>query len=62
MNTKSKNEIREGFKNWKSVLEDLEESATKTYMPLLADSLALASKILETYRQAFLSLENKKEK
>ena len=51
--------IEKGFKVWKETLEELQKSADKTYMPLLASSLELSVKILETYNKAYKHISEK---
>lgn len=48
--------IDEGFESWNKILLDLERTATKSFMPLLATSLKLSKEILETYEKAFRKL------
>jgi len=55
MATKKENEnkVDKAFKGWESALKELTEGAEKCYMPLLAESLKLSTKILKTYETSF---------
>ena len=51
--------IEDGFKEWKRVLDELADSATKCYMPLLASSLKWNKEIVEGYRKSFKITQEK---
>jgi len=49
----TKEEVLAGFEEISKTLDLVEQSARKSYMPLLADSLKLSKDILELYKNAF---------
>ena len=56
---KEKESIENGFKLWRETLEELQKSAGKTYMPLLATAMGLCLDILETYNKAYQHVSEK---
>jgi hypothetical protein len=61
MNKEQRESLEKGFESLDASLKEIEVSA-RPLMPLVADSLAQTRKLVQVYKDAFLSLDKYKRK